>query len=100
LQSKTLLIDEVFRGPEGSANGGYTCGRIAGLVGETVEVTLRRPPPLGVPLTVGDGRLTDGDLLIAEYEPAQVELSELPPPPAWEEAVEAQRPDVHSLFPH
>jgi hypothetical protein len=99
LQSKTLLIDELFRGPEGSANGGYTCGRIAALAGAPVEVTLRRPPPLDVPLTVEDGRVTDGDVLIAEYEPAEVTL-DLPSPPRWEEAVEAQRPDVNSLFPH
>jgi hypothetical protein len=99
LQSKTLLIGELFRGPEGSANGGYTCGRIAALAGAPVEVTLRRPPPLGVPLTVGGGRVEDGELLIAEYAPADPGL-DLPPPPSWEEAVEAQRPDVDSLFPH
>ena len=99
MQSKTLLIDERFRGPEGSANGGYTCGRIAVLAGEPVEVTLRRPPPLDVPLRLEGGRLLDGDHLVAEYEPAETEL-ELPAPPGWEEAVEAQRPDVDSLFPH
>jgi hypothetical protein len=99
LQSKTLLIDERFRGPEGSANGGYACGRIAAIAGQPVEVTLRRPPPLRVPLEVRDGRVTDGALLVAEFEPADVEL-EAPPPPSWDAAVEAQRPDVHSLFPH
>ena len=53
MQSKTLLIDELFRGPESSANGGYACGRIADLAAEPVRVTLRLPPPLGVPLAVG-----------------------------------------------
>jgi len=101
LQSKTLLIDELFRGPESSANGGYACGRIADLAAEPVRVTLRLPPPLGVPLAVGGGRVTDGEALVAEYEPAELELDlDLPEPPSWEEAVEAQRPDVHSLFPH
>ena len=94
-----LVIDAVYRGPEESANGGYVCGRIAALAGEPVEVTLRRPPPLGVPLRVADGRVSDGEVVVAEFEPAEVEL-ELPPAPAWEEAVEAQRPDVESLFPH
>ena len=99
MQSKTLLIEERFRGPEGSANGGYACGRIAALAGGPVEVTLRRPPPLGVLLEVADGRVTEGDELVAQFEPADVEL-ELPSPPSWEAAVEAQRPDIHSLFPH
>jgi hypothetical protein len=29
---ETLTIDARFNGPDGSANGGYTCGRIAGLL--------------------------------------------------------------------
>ena len=99
MQSKTLLIEQRFRGPDDSANGGYACGRIAAAAGGPVEVTLRRPPPLGTPLQVEDGRVTDGEALVAEYEPKAVEL-ELPPPPTWEEAVEAQRPDVESPFPH
>jgi hypothetical protein len=100
LQSKTLLIDERFCGPDASANGGYACGRIAELAGEPVEVTLRRPPPLGVLLHVDGGRVTDAETdVIAEYGPAEVEL-DLPVPPSWEAAVEAQRPDVDSPFPH
>ena len=94
-----LLIDPLYRGPDDSANGGYACGRIASLAGGPVEITLRRPPPLGVPLRVDEGRVTDGEALVAEFEPAEVEL-DLPPPPAWEQAVEAQRPDVGSPFPH
>ena len=95
MQSKTLLIEPRFRGPDTSANGGYTCGRIAALVGEPVEVTLLAPPPLAVPLPVAGGRVGD----VATYAPAAVEL-ELPAPPSYEEAVEAQRPDVRSRFPH
>jgi hypothetical protein len=94
-----FVIDACYRGPEGSANGGYTCGRIATLAGRPVVVTLRLPPPLGVPLRVDGGRVLAGDALVAEFEPAEVEL-ELPSPPSWDEAVEAQRPDVDSLFPH
>jgi hypothetical protein len=31
-QSVEILIDQRFNGPPGSANGGYTCGLVAGLV--------------------------------------------------------------------
>src|SRR5207244_6772752 len=75
-----LVIDAVYRGPDASANGGYVCGRIAALAGEPVEVTLRRPPPLGVSLRVADGRLSDGEVVVAEFEPTEFEL-ELPPAP-------------------
>jgi hypothetical protein len=47
-------IERRYNGPAGSANGGYTCGLVARLVGgPCAEVTLRRPPPLGRPLRVG-----------------------------------------------
>jgi len=94
-----LVIDPLYRGPDESANGGYVCGRVAELAGGPVQVTLRRPPPLGVPLEVAGGSVRDGDVVVAEYAAAAVTL-DLPAPPAWEEAVEAQRPDVHSPFPH
>jgi hypothetical protein len=94
-----LVIDPLYRGPDDSANGGYACGRIAALAGERVEVTLRRPPPLGVALRVEDGRVIAGDTLVAEYARTDVRL-DLPDAPGWEEAVEAQRPDVGSPFPH
>jgi len=69
-----------FRGPSTSANGGYACGRLAAFVeADEVEVTLRLPPPLDLPLSVerdGDGvRLLDGDALVAEARPAPVQLS-------------------------
>ncbi len=87
-----LVIDPRFNGPAGSANGGYTCGLIAGLLGGTAEVTLRRPPPLGRPLTVEreDGRVVvrDGDAVVAEAARAEVDL-EIPEPPSYEDAVRA-----------
>ena len=50
----TLTIPACFNGPPTSANGGYTCGRVAQLVGaEVAEVSLRSPPPLDTPLSVG-----------------------------------------------
>jgi hypothetical protein len=84
-----LTIEARFNGPDGSANGGYTCGRIAALLGGRAEVTLRAPPPLERPLGVereDEGvRILDGDALVAEAVPASVEL-DLPSPPSRQEA--------------
>jgi hypothetical protein len=78
-QVAELRLGERFCGPPASANGGYACGSIAGLLGGGVEVTLRRPPPLGRPLRlrVGDGGavVQDGEQLVAEARPATVALA-------------------------
>ena len=68
-----------FNGPPGSANGGYTCGRVAQLVGaEAVQVSLRKPPPLETPLeVVRDGErveLRAGDALVADGGPTELLL--------------------------
>ena len=78
------MIDEVtigarFNGPAASANGGYSCGVVAGFLPEPAEVILRTPPPLDRPLQVvsdeaGGVRLMDGETLVAEGRPAE---------PAW-----------------
>lgn len=75
----TVAIPARFNGPPGSANGGYTCGCVAQLVGtEVVEVSLRTPPPLDTPLdVVRDGDrvvLRDGETLVAEGGPANLLL--------------------------
>jgi hypothetical protein len=84
-----LRLGERFCGPPASANGGYACGAIAELLGGGVEVTLRRPPPLGRPLRlrVGDdvAVVHDGDELVAEAHPATVALA-LPAPASPTEA--------------
>ncbi len=82
--TETLTIPARFNGPPGSANGGYTCGRVAQLVGaEEVEVSLRTPPPLDTPLeVVRDGErveLRDGDTLVAEGGPTEL-LFDVPDP--------------------
>ena len=74
-----VSIPARFNGPPASANGGYTCGVVAGLVGaEEVTVSLRLPPPIDTPLeVVRDGErveLRDGDALVAEGEPAELRL--------------------------
>lgn len=74
-----ITLPHHYRGPRTSANGGYTCGRLAVFVdAEEVEVTLRRPPPLDRLLVVDDAdggvRLLDGDAVVAEARQAPVEV--------------------------
>jgi len=86
-----ILIDPRFNGPPGSANGGYTCGLVAGLLdAPAAEVTLRAPPPLGRPLRWDGERLRDGETLVAEGRVAPLDL-DAPAPPSFAE-VEAARP--------
>jgi len=90
--TESVAIDRRFRGPEGSANGGYAAGLLAALFDGPAEVTLRLPPPLDRPLAVeADGDrllLLDGADLVAEAALANVEL-EPPAPVSWDEAVAA-----------
>jgi hypothetical protein len=92
LRVETITIEGRFNGPRGSANGGYTCGLVAELLGGAAEVTLRSPPPLDRPLDVqrnGDHvRVLDGGRVVAEAVPTQLEL-EIPPAPTYEEAKQA-----------
>jgi hypothetical protein len=93
---ETVTIPARFNGPPSSANGGYTCGLVAGLVAaEEVSVSLRRPPPLDAPLRVvrdGEGvELRDGgDALVAEGAPAQL-LLDVPDAISPDEAAAASR---------
>jgi hypothetical protein len=49
----TIVIPAGYNGPDGSGNGGYSCGSVAAVLGGgDLEVRLRQPPPLDVPLTV------------------------------------------------
>jgi hypothetical protein len=91
-----MIIPRRYNGPPESANGGYTCGLVAGLLGGTAEVTLRRPPPLERELDVAlelDGtevELRDGDAVVAEGRVVEWEL-EVPEPVSVEEAEAASR---------
>jgi hypothetical protein len=74
-----VTIPARFNGPPASANGGYTCGAVASLVGaEEVTVSLRSPPPLERPLTVvrvgASVEVFDGDVLVAEGAPGEFGL--------------------------
>jgi hypothetical protein len=70
-----IEIPPRLNGPAGSGQGGYCCGVFAALAGAPAEVTLRKPVPLGKPLTPsgdGDGATVhDDDTLIAEVRPAR-----------------------------
>jgi hypothetical protein len=77
--SESLTIPARFNGPPRTANGGYTCGLLAGLLGaEVAEVSLRAPPPLERPLTViREGErveLLDAGELVAEAAPAELSV--------------------------
>ena len=84
MSDERLIIDRRFNGPPDSAHGGYVSGLLASLIGGPAEVTLRKPIPLARPLTVlrleGSAiSLRDGETVIVDAVPAEVELE--PPPP-------------------
>ena len=88
-----LTFARRFRGPLTSANGGYASGSLAAfLEGDVVEVTLRLPPPLELPLAVhlnGEAAvLLDGDAVVAEARVAELEL-DLPAPVPFAAAEQA-----------
>jgi hypothetical protein len=91
--AETLTIPSRFNGPPSSANGGYACGVVAGLVdAEEVAVSLRLPPPLERPLEVArDGdrvELREGDTPVAEGAPEELRL-EVPDPVTPDQAAAA-----------
>jgi hypothetical protein len=91
----SVVLERRFNGPPETANGGYACGVVSRHVDGPAHVSLRRPVPLGTPLSLerhDDGHVTlhDGETLIAEADPA-LPLDELAPPyrPTVDEAREA-----------
>ncbi len=78
-----MIVPGRYNGPPDSANGGYACGLVAGILGGVAEVTLRLPPPLDRELDVvrADGRIEirDGDALVAEAERVELDV-EVPEP--------------------
>jgi len=102
-----VVIDRRFNGPPNSANGGYTCGLVGTAVkAPAVRVSLRKPPPLDVPLLRqrrddGSVSLLRGDDIIATAVPGVVE-AQAPPAPTVEQAEIATRRYVgftHHRFP-
>src|SRR5688572_25027720 len=94
-----MIIESRYNGPPGTGNGGYSAGTFAsaaGLDAPAVEVTLRKPPPLEVPLTVTGGgeavQVTDPEgALVAQLRPAVLGTDEVVPAVSWDEAVEASK---------
>lgn len=89
-----VVVPENCMGPPGVGHGGYVAGLLARCIEGGSQVTLRRPTPCGVPLVVeevGEGRwiLRDGDDVLAEAEPASLDL-DVPPVPAVGAAREAE----------
>lgn len=75
-------------------HGGYVAGTFAERMSGCVQVTLRKPTPLDKPLVLsehegGKLRLLDGDELIADAEPAALDL-QVPAPPSLDEAAHAE----------
>ncbi len=92
-----MIIDSRYNGPPGTGNGGYCAGALAvesGLAERgVVEVTLRLPPPLSVPLrleaTADHVELWDGDRLVAQARPGSLDSVAVAGPVSWDEAVAA-----------
>jgi hypothetical protein len=111
MRDVTISIPEKFRGPPSSANGGYATGVFGRLLsgglepgGDAVEVTLRAPVPLDRALRVeprdGSLHVRDGETLIAEAKPSELEL-EVPEPASWERALAVRdRSPALKLAPH
>lgn len=81
----SVQIAHRFHGPDGSGNGGYTCGLTAQAVDiRGASVRLFRPPPLERPLELsltdgGGARLLDGTDVVAEAYGADFALGRQKP---------------------
>jgi hypothetical protein len=97
----TLTLPARFNGPPTSANGGYTCGALARLLGGTSEVRLHRPPPLDRALAVqrdaeGVAVLDDGQL-VASGRRTRLRI-DIPELPTWAEAEAAAQAPAATAF--
>lgn len=96
MTTPSLLVPARFNGPPGSGNGGYVAGLLAAHLHADgpVQVTLREPPPLEVPLAVlqeGDARAdaTFGGAVIASAEAGAL-AGDPVAPVSYEAAAEAE----------
>ena len=86
-----MIIPPRYNGPPGSANGGYACGLVSEALGGGFEVTLLRPPPVGVDLDLVGHELKQGDVVIAEARRAPPFDLDVPASVSVEEAEEASK---------
>jgi hypothetical protein len=106
---RELTVDPRYNGPIGWANGGYACGLIADATGRgrpadhPIQITLRRPVPLGALLRVehaaGErgGRVRHGNDTVALAEPTTFRPS--PPPVAPDISAALAARDRHPGWP-
>jgi hypothetical protein len=100
LASMAVVIARRYRGPDESGNGGYSAGLFAlAHGGEVVEVTLRLPPPLETELVLDDGRILDGDEVVAEVRDGELGVA-APDHVSLGDAAAAAEPDLASPFPN
>jgi hypothetical protein len=89
-QENSVIIERRFCGPPNSGNGGYVCGLMAQFIDGAANVTLRSPPPLERALVIESVHpdkllLRDGETIVAEAGPTQLEL-DVPHPPTYAQA--------------
>ena len=86
-----VVVENRFRGPPQSGNGGYVGGLFSRTIDPSgrgnVEVTLRSPIPLDNSMQVnrfedGTATISDGETLIAQVKSVDWEM-EVPAPPDW-----------------
>lgn len=97
-----MIISARFNGPPGSGNGGYSAGVFASELGDgsggiglggggVSEVTLRRPPPLDVELSIMDTQVLGPDgAVVAEVGPGEP-VGAAVPAVGYSDAVDASR---------
>lgn len=92
--TERIVVEARFNGPPRSGNGGYVAGLLAGRLRGTATVTLRRPIPLDVPLTVEAHParidLLHDETLLARAEPGELSL-DVPPAVSPDDAAAAQQ---------
>ena len=90
----SVTIESRYNGPDGSANGGYACGVVAGLLEGEATVRLRAKPPLDTPLSVirenGRVELRDGETVVAQGFGSTAQWEDIPTAPTVDEAGEAE----------
>ena len=93
MDADTARIERRFNGPPNSGNGGYACGLLGALIGDSAEVTLRKPPPLETEMEIthedGEWTLSDGEMVIATGHATELNL-DVPAPPSFDDATAAE----------
>ena len=94
--AERVLIGRRFNGPPESAHGGYACGLVATPIDGCESASLRVPPPLERPLDIRREServlLLDGETVVAEAAPAELELEVPEPVPYGVAARASERP--------